>query len=229
MAKLRDASDTLMAENRLQDGEATVYIQVTRGVAPRRHPFPPEDTPPTVYATAKPFSSDTDGWEAGVGVILVPDIRWARCDIKSISLLPNVLAAQAAVSRGAKEAVMVCDGAVTEGSHTSFCAVFDGILQTHPENHDILPGITRKVVLECCAAMGIPVSLHPIEADRLPAARECMLLGTTTAVMPVVRVDGRAVADGKPGPITRRLQDALQALIVNALPGLKPSFDSDGP
>ncbi len=215
-ASLREVMTRLLRENNLEQGHATVYLQVTRGVAPRKHFFPPADTPGTVYIATAPFPPPEAEWENGVKVILIPDIRWARCDIKTISLQPNVLAAQQAKEAGAKEAVFVRDGAALEGAHTSFCAVFDGTLWTHPESHYILPGITRRVVLEICAEQGIPVRQYPIQADRLPAAAECMLLGTTTQVMPVIRIDETVIGDGRPGPVTRRLQQALDALIRRA-------------
>lgn len=213
LAVLRNVSEKLLHENGLDQAYATVYLQITRGAAPRKHPFPSDETSPTVYISAQPFDPPEKEWTEGVKVILVPDIRWLRCDIKSTSLLPNVLACQQAKEQGAKDAVFVRDGAVTEGAHTSFCAVFDGTLVTCPESHYILPGITRHTVLELCRDMKIPVSLYPIQENRLADARECMLLGTTTEVMPVVRIGEHIVGNGKPGPITRRLQQALGEMI----------------
>ena len=166
-----------------------------------------------MYASASPFPPPEKEWANGVKVILVPDIRWTRCDIKSISLLPNVLASQQAMEAGAKEAVFVRDGAVTEGAHTSFAAVFSGVLTTYPLSHYILPGITRQAVIELCRKMDIPVREYPIQAEDLLMAEECMILGTTTEVMPVIQVDEQKVGDGKPGPVTRRLQAGLRELI----------------
>ncbi len=210
---LREVCRRLIEQNELTDDEATVYIQITRGIAPRKHPFPPQNTVPTVYASASPFSPPEKEWAEGVKVILVPDIRWARCDIKSISLLPNVLASQQAMEAGAKEAVFVRDGAVTEGAHTSFAAVFGGVLVTYPLSHYILPANTRQVVIELCRKMDIPVREYPIHGEDLLMAEECMILGTTTEVMPVVQVDEQKVGNGKPGPVTRRLQAGLRELI----------------
>ncbi|RPI51160.1 MAG: hypothetical protein EHM56_09890, partial [Chloroflexi bacterium] len=167
-----------------------------------------------VYVTASPLHPTPDAWENGVGIILVPDIRWTRCDIKAVSLLPSVLASQQAVERGAEEAVFHRDGAITEGAHTNFCALFDGVLVTHPPNNLILDGITRRVVLGLCAGLGIPTREAPIPVQELMSASEMMILGTTTEIKPVVEVDGRQVAGGRPGPVTRRLQAAFRALVA---------------
>lgn len=208
--EVRAIAERLLAENDL--AEATFYMQITRGAAPRHHHFPAEAPAPTVYAFAKPAANYDQKRENGVGVILVPDQRWARCDIKSTALLPNVLASQQAKEQGVEEAVFVRDGFVTEGSHTNVCAVFDGELYTYPLTNYILPGITRIVVLELCDQMGIPVHEVPIPVQELGQAEELLILGTSTEVMPVVDIDGRPVGAGVPGPITRRLQEAFYAL-----------------
>jgi len=207
--KLKSVAEELMGKNHLVDGDAVLYIQITRGAATRQHAFPDEETSPTVYASVFPFQPPEDKWKTGIKIILVPDIRWARCDIKSVALLPNVLACQQAKEAGADEAVFVRDGVITEGSHTSLCAVFDGQLVTHPETNHILPGITRSVVLDLCRKLNIPVLDSPILEKELNKADELMTLGTTTEVMPVVQVDDWMVANGKPGPITRKLQQAF--------------------
>jgi D-alanine transaminase len=165
-----------------------------------------------VYATASPFQPYHEQWEHGVKVTLMPDVRWARCDIKAVALLPNLLASQRAKERGAYEAVFVRDGAITEGSHTNFCAVFGGELVTYPRCHYILGGIMREVVLELCAELGIPVREFPVMEGELREADELMVTGTTSEVMPVVQVDGWTVGDGKPGPVTRKLQRAFRKL-----------------
>jgi D-alanine transaminase len=195
-------------------GGAAVYVQVTRGAAPRKHAFPPLGTPPTVYVAASPLRPAPEAWQNGVGVILVPDIRWTRCDIKAVALLPSVLASQQAAEKGAAEAVFVREGVITEGAHTNFCALFDGVLVTHPATNLILDGITRRAVLGLCAGLGIPTREAPIPAQELMAAAEAMILGTTTEIKPVVQVDGRLLAGGRPGPVTRRLQAAFRALVA---------------
>jgi D-alanine transaminase len=150
-----------------------------------------------------------------VSIILVPDIRWTRCDIKALALLPNVLASQEAKERGAEEAVFVRDGVITEGAHTNVCAVLDGQLVTHPLTNYILPGITRRVVLELCAELGIPYREAPMGEEELRTASEAMILGTTTEIMPVVQVGGQPVGDGQPGPVTRQLQAAFRARVAS--------------
>jgi D-alanine transaminase len=202
----------LIQANQLQEVDATLYIEVTRGAAPRQHAFPDQPVPPTVYATASPRHPPEEKWQHGIRVILVPDIRWARCDIKSVALVASVLASQQASVSGAGEAVFVRDGVVTEGSHTSFCAVFASELVTHPRTNHILAGITRAVVLDLCRELGIPCREVPVCADELPSADELMVLGTTSEVMPVVAVDEWTVADGRPGPVTRKLQRAYREL-----------------
>jgi len=212
--ELQDVAVQLIECNDLASGDAALYIQVTRGVAPRTHSFPPGDTPPTVYMSAWPFHAVPERLEHGVRVILVPDIRWLRCDIKSVALLPNVLASQQANENDAYEAVFVRDGIVTEGSHANFAAVFNGHLVTHPKTNHILPGITRQVVLQLCEELDLPYRESPISETELRGAHELMLLGTTTEVMPVVQVDDWPVADGQPGPITKTLQQAFRQLVA---------------
>jgi D-alanine transaminase len=192
--------------------DATCYLQVTRGVAPRRHAFPDAGTPPTVYAFTAPLTVDTALWERGARITLVPDERWSRCDIKTTALLPNVLANQRAKELGVEEAVFVRDGFVTEGSHTNVAAVFDGVLHTYPESNYILSGVTRDIVLELCGDLGVPVVLKPFLAEDVYRADEAMVLSTTSEVLPVIEADGRTVGGGHPGPVTRRLLEALRAL-----------------
>jgi D-alanine transaminase len=210
--RLGAIAEMLLQLNDLDRGDAVLYIQVTRGVAPRTHAFPPPQTTPTVYLTASPFRLSPEKWEHGVSIILVPDMRWARCDIKSVALLPNVLASQQAKEQGAEEAVFVRDGNLTEGAHTNVCGVFGGRLVTHPATHHILAGVTRRLVLDLCAELEIPVKESPMDRQALPEADELMILGTTTGIMPVVRVDDWQVGDGTPGPLTRKLQQAFRKL-----------------
>ena len=207
---LREVAETLVQKNSLSRGNAVVYMQITRGTAPRKHAFPTPDTPPTVYAKAYPHTLPRQHQEHGVTVILAPDIRWTRCDIKSISLLPNILAHQRAKDSGAHEVVFVRDGLVTEGALTNVCAVFDGRLVTHPRSPHILAGITRSVILELCDALAIPVEESPILEKDLPDADELMICNTTSEILPVIQVDHRPVGNGKPGPVTRALQQAYR-------------------
>jgi D-alanine transaminase len=209
-AALFEISDRLLHENKLERGDATVYLQITRGVAPRTHHFPPAGTAPTVFLSAGALAVPDAVRTSGAAVITTPDVRWGRCDLKTINLLPNVLAKQQAVAAGAFEAVFVRDGVATEGASTNVLAVIGGELRTHPANHRILPGVTREVVLELAAEQGIPVSERPISTAELGAASEVLLTATTADVMPVVRIDGRPVGQGKPGPVARQLHDALR-------------------
>ncbi len=209
---LEHACQSLIKENNLDQKDATLYIQITRGAAKRKHYFPDPPVPATVYASASEFKDDPAKRKKGVTVLLAPDIRWNRCDIKTVSLLPNVLACQDAVSRDASETILIRDGAVTEGTHTNFAAVFDNELWTHPESNNILSGITRRVTLGLCKTIGIPAREYPVLANRLDRADEMMILGTTTEVMPVVNCNGRTVGNGLPGAVTLQLQQAFSKL-----------------
>jgi D-alanine transaminase len=210
-SRLLGVAERLLSESGLTEGEATFYVEVTRGAAPRAHQFPSTATAPTVYMTVNRLTPANDLRERGAAGITIPDVRWLRCDIKSIQLLPNVLAKQAAVERGAVDALMVRDGMVTEGSHSNFIGVVDGVLRTHPRNHLILPGITRAVVLEIAAGLGISVVEEPVAEAEIDRLDEAFLTGTTTDVMPIVRVNDRPIRSGKPGPITVRLATEFRA------------------
>lgn len=201
---LADVCRELIERNSLSSGDATVYLQVTRGAAPRTHSFPEPPVPPTVYAQAGRFASKGNP-AVGISTITVPDTRWARCDIKSVQLLANCLANERARRSGAQEALLVRDGVVLEGSHSSVFFVFDGEVRTAPKSNYILPSITREVVLEICRSEGLPVRETPVHHHQLARASEIFLAGTTVEVMPVVTVDGTPVADGKPGPTTTRI------------------------
>ncbi|HWV57009.1 MAG TPA: D-amino acid aminotransferase [Longimicrobiales bacterium] len=204
-------AERLLAENGLD--EATVYIQVTRGASPRAHAFPTPTPAPTVYVATRPFGGYPPEYaEQGVTTITVPDTRWSRCDVKSVALLPNVLANQQAKEAGAFEALFVRDGVVIEGSLSNLLGVIDGTVVTYPACNYILPGITRAVTLELARALGIPVREGPIRLEELHRVEELFLSGTTTEVMPIARVDGRLIGDGRPGPITRRLREAFREL-----------------
>jgi D-alanine transaminase len=197
----------LLDHNQLHTGDATLYIQITRGAAPRAHAFPPPETEPTVLVATKPFKNyPVAYWDQGVAAVSVPDTRWSRCDIKSIALLPNVLANQKAKEAGAFEALFVREGAVIEGSHSNLFGVLDDELITYASSGFILTGITRLLVLEKATELGIPAREAPIPVARLHQVQELFLSGTTTEIMPIVRLDGQNVADGQPGPITRRLR-----------------------
>jgi len=210
---LEEVAERLLSESNLLDGEATLYVEVTRGVAPRTHQFPPAGTTPTVFATVNRFMPPNDVRARGAGAITAPDVRWLRCDIKTIQLLPNVMVRQAAAERGAIEAIMIRDGVITEGSHTNVLGVLDGEIRTHPLDNFVLPGITRAVVLEIAGALSIPVREAAFTEQDIARLDECFLAGTTTDVMPIVRVNDQPIGDGAPGPIAVRLFKEFRAFL----------------
>lgn len=187
-----------------EKGKAMVYLQVTRGAAPRTHAFPKVPCRPTVYAYAAPFP-DMGNLRAGAAAITRPDLRWARCDIKVISLMANVLANQEAKEQGAFEAILIRDGVALEGTHTSFFAVKDEVVRTAPLSNLILPGITREIVIEALHRDGIALVEDPVPANELAEMDELFITGTTTEVVPIVKLDGRDVGSGTPGPLTSRI------------------------
>lgn len=203
---LNDVALRLLRENGLA-GEALAYFQVTRGTAPRTHQFPPAGTPPTVYVSVGPFAPPDALRARGVACVTYPDIRWLRCDLKVVNLLPNVLAKQEAASKSAYEAIFVRDGVITEGASTNLFAVIDGEVRTHPNSNLILPGITRDLLVELAAAEGIAVREEPVRAAEAARASELFLTSTMNDVMPIASLDGRTVGDGTPGPVTRRLAE----------------------
>ncbi|HVV91892.1 MAG TPA: D-amino-acid transaminase [Hyphomicrobiales bacterium] len=194
--------------NRVRDG--MVYLQVTRGVAPRDHAFPDPPVKPSLVVTAK--SLDVARGEAsavaGVSVVTVPEIRWGRVDIKTTALTANVLAKQAAREAGAREAWFVdVDGFVTEGASTNAWIVTPaGELVTRRADHHILGGVTRLTLMDVARAEGLSVVERPFSVAEARAAREAFLTAATTLVMPVIRIDGAPVGDGRPGPVATRLR-----------------------
>jgi D-alanine transaminase len=221
VAALKEICERLVRDNGLAGEEAFVYIAVTRGAAPRTHHFPPAGTPPTVYASATRFVPPRALRNTGAKAITFEDIRWTRCDLKTVNLLGNVLARQAAVEAGAFEAIFVRDGIVTEGAATTVFAVLDGELRTHPLGHAILPSVTRAVVLDCAAALKLRVREDAVTEAELRAAQELFLCGTITDITPIVTLDQKPIADGKPGPITGKLRDALEARVYAEAPALR--------
>jgi D-alanine transaminase len=197
-----------LRRNRIHDG--SVYLQITRGTAARDHAFPHPSTPPSVVVTAKAvnFAAAQAKAERGVAVITQPDQRWGRCDIKTVGLLPNALAKQAAREAGAEEAWMVDElGFVTEGASTNAWIIdADGELRTRDTNANILRGITRKTLIDLAAEEGIAVSQRPFTVEDAKNAREAFITAASTLVMPVTRIDGHAIGDGKPGPVGLRLR-----------------------
>ncbi|WP_306119905.1 MULTISPECIES: D-amino-acid transaminase [unclassified Roseitalea] len=196
--------------NRVRDG--LVYVQVSRGVAPRDHPFPPAATRPAIVITARRVDPAAVARKAaaGVAVITVPDNRWERVDIKTTGLLPNVLAKQQALDSGAAEAWLVdADGMVTEGASTNAWIVTgQGTLVTRPARSGILRGITRATVLRAATDLGLEVEERPFSVGEAHGAREAFMTSATSRVMPVVAIDGRPVANGHPGQTAMALRAA---------------------
>lgn len=190
--------------------EAKIYIQVTRGAAPRDHKFP--DVPVTTLVTVTPIAPlPAPMQEAGVAVISVPDLRWGRCDVKSLQLLPNVLARQEAAEAGAFEALLTGpDGVVNEGAGSNLFIVSGGALVTPALGPRILAGVSRAYVLDLARKMGLATQERDLSLAEVYDADEVLLSGTTIEVVGVVRVDGRTVGDGRPGPVTRRLAGAFR-------------------
>lgn len=203
----------LLRRNRLQYG--LLYIQITRGVAPRDHAFPAASTKPSlVMTTMRRPVPRRSGQTHGITVVTTPDIRWKRCDIKSISLLPNVLAKQKAVSSGADEAWLV-DGAgmVTEGSSTNAWIVTrDGALVTHKADQSVLNGITRLMVIELAKREGLRIEERSFSLEEAHAAREAFITSSSNYVMPVTAIDGKPVGNGGPGVLSCQLRDAYMDL-----------------
>ncbi|MEW5727642.1 MAG: D-amino-acid transaminase [Pseudomonadota bacterium] len=202
----------VVRRNRLSDGVA--YLQATRGVAPRNHLFPAAALPGLVVSAWAAKGASARQVEEGVAVAVRPDQRWKRPDIKAVGLLPNLLARQSANEAGAFEALLVNDdGHVTEGSATNFFIIGrDGALLTHPADQSILAGITRANVLAQARTLGLEVGERPFGLDEVATAREAFLTGTTVMVLPVTRIDGRPVADGRPGPVTLALRARIEEL-----------------
>ncbi|MFS0655028.1 D-amino-acid transaminase [Bacillus sp. 179-C3.3 HS] len=200
----------LVSENELTDGG--LYIQVTRGVAPRKHQYPDSLTPQiTAYTfqVKKPVQEQT----AGAKAVLSEDLRWLRCDIKSLNLLYNVMEKQKASEAGAFEAILVRDGFVTEGTSSNVYAVIDGVIRTHPATNLILNGITRRKLLQVCEEQGIGVEETRLCKADLLRAQEIFISSTTAEVVPIIEIDGQPIGNGVPGEITKRVQEGFQQKI----------------
>ncbi|MCG5499929.1 D-amino acid aminotransferase [Ectothiorhodospira lacustris] len=199
---------TLLEKN--PGGDRSLYVQVTRGVARRDHAFP-SGVRPTVFAMVNPIAPPNPAvLEQGVAAVVIADHRWSRCDIKAITLLPNVLARQEALDSGATEAILIRQGLATEGAASNLFAVGDGVIVTPPKDRSLLPGITRDLVLELAQDAGLPVMESAIPEQSLRAAEEIWLTSSTREILPVTRLDGRPVGAGVPGPVWRRLHGLYQ-------------------
>ncbi len=190
---------------------AGLYIQISRGVSPRNHPFP-DAAPVQFIMTIRPVEEKPPALrQNGADAITVEDFRWGRCDLKTVQLLPSVLAKQQAVAAGVFDAIFVAtDGVVREATSSNLAVVKEGALITHPLTQNILPGITRMAVLELCKELKIPVEERFFAKEALYGADEAFLTGTVTEVLPIVKVDGRTIGDGAVGAVTKRLYQALR-------------------
>ncbi|ESR27200.1 D-alanine aminotransferase [Lutibaculum baratangense AMV1] len=201
----------VVRRNRVRHG--LVYMQVTRGVSRRDHPFPSPEVQPALVVTAKSIdpAKGVKMAEKGIAVTTAPDNRWERVDIKTVGLLPNVLARQDAQEKGAQEAWLVdADGNVTEGSSTNAWIIKDGALITRHADRGILRGITRTVVVEVLAAEGLRLEERPFSVEEAKKADEAFVTSATKIVMPVVSIDGQAIGGGRPGPLVKRLRGAFR-------------------
>jgi len=200
-----------------------VYIQITRGIAPRNHDWDRQRLDPTVVVTVREAKEPSaEQRRDGVRCVTLPDLRWKHCDIKSLNLLPNVMAKQLAHEAGAYEAVLVdADGLVTEGSSSTLLAVSDGVIHCPPQTGAVLPSISRDLVLEFAAELGIEVRREPFSLEFLRAADEAMLCGTTSEVIGVTLLDDGAIGDGQVGPLTRQLAGAYRKAVVAGRDGLR--------
>jgi len=191
--------------------DQSVYLQVTRGVAAKRDHAFPELIEPTVFLMSSVLHTPAgEVLEQGVAAVLCEDIRWARCDIKAITLLANVLLRQDAIDAGAAEAILVRDGEAVEGAASNLFAVEAGRLVTPPKGPRLLPGVTRDLILELAAEHGVATAEEPISVDRLKAADEIWLSSSTREIMPVIRLDGQAVSGGRPGDVWRQVHGLYQ-------------------
>ena len=185
--------------------ESKIYVQITRGVAPRDHVYAPQLEPTVVMTIRELHPLSPAVQTAGVDAMTLDDVRWGRCDIKSLNLLPNVLARQQAKEAGVFEAILVKNGEVTEGSVSNVIIVDNRTLMTAPEGPRILSGVTREVVLRSARQEGLEVHEQYPSRENLLGASEVFLTGTTVEVLPVVRIDGKPIGSGEPGPVTRQL------------------------
>lgn len=201
----------LIRLNDLGNKDAMVYLQVTRGAARRTHYFPGKDVMATAYSYAFEFQPDEEIAGNGIEVLLKEDIRWSRCDIKSISLLANTMSFQEAYSQGMKECIFVRNGLITEGSHSNIFFVRNNMLFTHPESCFILSGISRKNTVRIAARNGIEVNETALNEKDLPDAEEAFITNTSSEITPVIKIGGITIGNGTPGPVTRYLQEMFRA------------------
>ena len=208
----RDLYRRLLERNEATSSDTYIYVQVTRGAEQGRNHAPLPDVPRTVFAFAAPWPTGRPGWlENGLPAVTAGDTRWARCDIKSVSLLANVLLRQLAVDANASETILIRDGLLTDASASSVHVVLGGALCTPPNSWKLLPGTTRGVIEEVAERAGVACRSVAISEPELRSASEILLGAATREVQPVTTLDGKPVGNGRPGPVWRKLYDAFQA------------------
>lgn len=213
--KLHQLLHQLVEANNIDTGH--VYFQITRGAGPRNHIFPGDDVKPVITGNAKENPRPLENFEKGVKATFVEDIRWLRCDIKSLNLLGAVLAKQEAYEKGCYEAILHREEIVTEGSSSNIYGIKDGVLYTHPANNLILNGITRQVIIKCAAEIGLTVNEQAMTKEQLLAMKEVIVSSTTSEVTPVIEIDGTVIGNGTPGEWTRKLQAQFETKIPKGI------------
>ncbi|WP_059171446.1 D-amino-acid transaminase [Bacillus sp. FJAT-27445] len=208
IAELENLFTALIEKNGI--GTGIVYMQVTRGTSPRNHAFPPAGVAQTLVAYTRDMPRPSKNLASGVKTILAEDIRWLRCDIKSLNLLGNILAKQKAAEAGCYEAILHRGDKVTEGSSSNIFIIKDGTVYTHPANNLILNGITRQTLEKLCLENGIPFVEKEFSIAELKSADEIAVGSTTSEITPVVEAGGQPVGNGKPGPVTKALQSLFE-------------------
>ncbi|WP_455662525.1 D-amino-acid transaminase [Pradoshia sp.] len=211
MEEMKVMMDKLIEKNQLIEG--TIYLQLTRGIAPRNHAFPGSDVQAVLVAYTRLGERPVKLMEEGVDALIIEDKRWLHCDIKSLNLLGNVLAHQEALDAGCYEAILHRDGVITEGSHTNVSIVSDGTVYTHPANNLILNGISRRVMLKACESQSIPFKEEAFTVDQLMRADEVFITSTTLEITPVRRINGQPAGVEGQYPVIRQLQESFTAAI----------------
>ncbi len=216
--RIEEISEKLIQHNGLGGDCAIVYLQVTRGVAPRNHAFPDPPVAPTAYGFAKRHAINTLLCEQGTSLWLTPDPRWNRCDIKSTALLANVMAYQEAHDNGCAEVCFVREGLVTEGAHSNIFFVKNDTLYTHPESEKILSGITRNNIVALASGNDIPLIEEAVAEDMLAYMHESFFCNTTGEIVPVLKIGDQVIGEGRPGPMTQKMQVLFRNLILSMDP-----------
>lgn len=212
--EVKNLMKKVIKENDIQTGN--IYMQVTRGVSPRNHTYPDGSVLPMMTGTTSVVPRDAEMIEMGINAVVEEDIRWLRCDIKVISLLGNIMAKHEAHKKNADEAILHRDGVVTECSASNVAMIKDGVIYTHPDGNLILPGVTKKVWIECAKNLGIPLKEEPFTVDELLSADEVFCSSTTIEVMPIVKINGSPVGKGIRGELTEKLAGAYKAKVEEA-------------